>query len=81
MLPGLTTVSLPQIYCRSCHLSTRSDVVRCLHCNRPLKPVSAPVAARPQAPKRTAARKTKSRPQSLKVISRAKVVRSAKRHS
>ncbi len=36
MLQGLTTVSLPQIYCRSCHLSTRSDVLRCLHCNRPL---------------------------------------------
>jgi hypothetical protein len=36
MLPGLTTVSLPQTYCRACHLSTRSDVVRCLHCNRPL---------------------------------------------
>jgi hypothetical protein len=44
MLPGLTTVSLPQTYCRACHLSTRSDVVRCLHCNRPLIPA---------APKRT----------------------------
>jgi len=32
----LTTVTLPQIYCRSCHLSTRSDVTRCLHCNKPL---------------------------------------------
>jgi len=41
MLPGLTTVSLPQTYCRACHLSTRSDVVRCLHCNRPLNPPSA----------------------------------------
>jgi len=46
MLPGLTsgltTVSLPQTYCPSCHLSTRSDVTRCLHCNRPLhQPVSA----------------------------------------
>ena len=41
MLQGLTTVSLPQIYCRSCHLSTRSDVLRCLHCNRPL--ATAPV--------------------------------------
>jgi len=38
MLPGLTTVSLPQTYCRACHLSTRSDVLRCLHCNRPLNP-------------------------------------------
>jgi hypothetical protein len=51
MLPGLTTVSLPQIYCRSCHLSTRADVVRCLHCNRPLQPP-------PAAPKR-AVRRTK----------------------
>jgi hypothetical protein len=41
MLPGLTTVSLPQTYCRACHLSTRSDVVRCLHCNRPLNPAPA----------------------------------------
>jgi len=46
MLPGLTTVSLPQIYCKSCHLSTRSDMVRCLHCNRLLNP--------PAAAKRTA---------------------------
>jgi len=44
MLQGLTTVSLPQIYCRSCHLSTRSDVVRCLHCNRPLE--TAPAAGK-----------------------------------
>lgn len=51
MLPGLTTVSLPQTYCKSCHLSTRSDMVRCLHCNRPLNPVS-------EAPKR-AGRKSK----------------------
>ena len=36
MLP-LTTVQLPQTYCRSCHLSTRSDVSRCLHCNKPLQ--------------------------------------------
>ena len=46
MLPGLTTglttVSLPQTYCPSCHLSTRSDVTRCLHCNRLLhEPASA----------------------------------------
>jgi len=65
MLPGLTTVSLPQIYCRSCHLSTRSDVVRCLHCNRPLKAVSAPIAVTTPAPKRSADRKTKPRRQSL----------------
>lgn len=38
MLPGLTTVSLPQIYCKACHLSTRADLVRCLHCNRLLNP-------------------------------------------
>jgi len=61
MLPGLTTVSLPQIYCRSCHLSTRSDIVRCLHCNRPLKaPAAAPVsrvAARKRAMKKTKARR------------------------
>jgi hypothetical protein len=36
MLP-LTTVQLPQTYCRSCHLSTRSDMSRCLHCNKPLQ--------------------------------------------
>jgi len=47
MLPGLTTVSLPQTYCKSCHLSTRADAVRCLHCNRPLNPS-------PSTPKRTA---------------------------
>ena len=34
MLQALTTVSLPQTYCRWCHLSTRSDVTRCLHCNK-----------------------------------------------
>jgi hypothetical protein len=34
MLQALTTVSLPQIYCRCCHLSTRSDLLRCLHCNK-----------------------------------------------
>jgi hypothetical protein len=33
----LTTVSLPQVYCRTCHLSTRSDVTRCLHCNHYLQ--------------------------------------------
>src|SRR5579863_2895343 len=43
MLPGLTTVRLPQIYCQLCHLSTRSDLVRCLHCNRPLKNAPAPI--------------------------------------
>jgi hypothetical protein len=53
MLPGLTTVSLPQTYCRACHLSTRSDIVRCLHCNRPLNPA-------PAAPKRIV-RKAKRR--------------------
>lgn len=36
MLPLMTTVSLPQVYCGCCHLSTRSDVTRCLHCNKPL---------------------------------------------
>jgi hypothetical protein len=44
MSPVLTTVSLPQVYCRTCHLSTRSDVVRCLHCNQYL--VAPPVASR-----------------------------------
>ena len=37
MLPLMTTVSLPQIYCGWCHLSTRSDVARCLHCNKLLQ--------------------------------------------
>ena len=36
MLQPLPTVSLPQIYCRLCHLSTRSDLPRCLHCHKPL---------------------------------------------
>jgi hypothetical protein len=34
MLQVLTTVSLPQVYCRSCQLATRSDMLRCLHCNK-----------------------------------------------
>jgi len=33
----MTTVSLPQVYCGWCHLSTRSDVARCLHCNKLLE--------------------------------------------
>jgi hypothetical protein len=37
MLPLMTTVSLPQVYCSCCHLSTRSDMARCLHCNKLLK--------------------------------------------
>jgi hypothetical protein len=37
MLPLMTTVSLPQVYCRCCHLSTRSDMARCLHCNKLLQ--------------------------------------------
>jgi hypothetical protein len=37
MLPLMTTVSLPQVYCGCCHLSTRSDVARCLHCNKLLQ--------------------------------------------
>jgi hypothetical protein len=37
MLPLMTTVSLPQVYCGWCHLSTRSDVARCLHCSKLLK--------------------------------------------
>jgi hypothetical protein len=41
MLPLMTTVSLPQVYCSCCHLSTRSDMARCLHCNKLLK--TAPV--------------------------------------
>jgi hypothetical protein len=41
MFPGLTTVSLPQTYCKACHLSTRADLVRCLHCNRPLNAVTS----------------------------------------
>jgi len=57
MLPVLTTVSLPQTYCRWCHLSTRSDTPRCLHCNKPLQ--SAPVTATrsgTRRPKHTATR-------------------------
>jgi len=53
MLQALTTVSLPQTYCRSCHLSTRSDMARCLHCNKPLQ-------APPALPKR-AVRQAKNR--------------------
>jgi hypothetical protein len=55
MLPGLTTVSLPQTYCRTCHLSTRSDLVRCLHCNRPLNP--APEGPKPKARRAKPARR------------------------
>ncbi len=47
MLPLMTTVSLPQVYCRCCHLSTRSDVARCLHCNKLLQ--APPVIRRPAA--------------------------------
>jgi len=47
MLQALTTVSLPQTYCRWCHLSTRSDITRCLHCNKQLQ-------APPVAPQRGA---------------------------
>ena len=48
MLPLMTTVSLPQVYCSWCHLSTRSDMARCLHCNRLLQapPVVASRTAR-----------------------------------
>ncbi|HLG98073.1 MAG TPA: hypothetical protein VKX49_17285 [Bryobacteraceae bacterium] len=50
MLQALTTVSLPQTYCRSCHLATRSDVVRCLHCNKLLaEPVGVPKRAQRRA--------------------------------
>jgi len=42
--------SIPQTYCGTCHLSTRMDVPRCLHCNKPLRP--APVkAVRKSGPK------------------------------
>ena len=43
MLPLMTTVSLPQVYCGWCHLSTRSDIARCLHCNKHLQ--APPVVA------------------------------------
>jgi len=49
MLPLMTTVSLPQVYCRCCHLSTRSDVARCLHCNKLLQ---APPVVRGRAVRR-----------------------------
>ncbi len=45
----LTTVSLPQVYCGWCHLSTRKDRPRCLHCNKLL-------VAPPAAPSRTSRR-------------------------
>jgi hypothetical protein len=51
MLPVLTTVSLPQTYCRCCHLSTRSDRTRCLHCNQLLQ---APPVIRQKVLRRTA---------------------------
>jgi len=31
--------SIPQMYCPTCHLSTRMDIARCLHCRQLLKPV------------------------------------------
>ena len=49
----LTTVSLPQIYCRSCHLSTRSDMSRCLHCNNAGEPIARKAVRRTEP--RTAA--------------------------
>ncbi len=53
MLQMLTTVSLPQTYCRSCHLATRSDIARCLHCNKPLiEPPAAKRALRRVKPRR-----------------------------
>ena len=54
MLQALTTVSLPQIYCRSCHLSTRSDMTRCLHCNKLL---AEPPAARKRVLRRAKTRR------------------------
>ena len=30
------TIRLAQTYCPSCHLSTRADIDRCLHCRRPI---------------------------------------------
>ena len=54
MLQVLTTVSLPQIYCRACHLSTRSDLLRCLHCNKLL---SEPRIERKRVAERVKARK------------------------
>jgi len=50
----LTTVSLPQVYCGWCHLATRKDRPRCLHCNKVLE-------APPVAPSR-AARRAKTTP-------------------
>ena len=41
--------SIPQTYCRTCHLATRMDVARCLHCNQLLAP---PAAIKKPAPKR-----------------------------
>jgi len=53
MLQALTTVSLREIYCRSCHLATRSDLARCLHCNK--------VLAEPAVARKPAIRKLKAR--------------------
>jgi len=63
MLPLMTTVSLPQVYCGWCHLSTRSDIPRCLHCNKLLQapPVVTRRAAhrvKPTAIRSTAKRRT-----------------------
>ena len=57
MLPLLTTVSLPQVYCGWCHLSTRSDMARCLHCNKLLQAPPA-AAGRAHAGKHAPARAT-----------------------
>jgi len=57
----LTTVSLPQTYCRSCHLSTRSDVPRCLHCNKSLREPVAPPKKKVHKVRRPAVRKAKKR--------------------
>jgi ribosomal protein L34E len=63
MLPLMTTVSLPQVYCGGCHLSTRSDVARCLHCNKPLQaaPVVRGRAMRREKPVQGAGKRVASR--------------------
>jgi hypothetical protein len=63
---------IPQGYCRTCHLSTRMDIPRCLHCNQLLQaPLGKAVS------KRTAKTQTSARPTRF----RLKLVSAKRRHS
>ena len=64
---------IPQTYCRTCHLSTRMDIPRCLHCNQLLQPPQVKAVRKPAAKLRVVTRQVVSR----QVVSR----RAASRYS